>query len=251
MSQTKVSRHKNEEEICSADRDSMSQPLLQISGEPSRDSGLYDAPVARREERRREVSDKIIRIAEQCFQENGYAATAMSEIAIRLGGSKSTLWNHFRSKDRLFAAVIRTNAARFEIKFLSLLDVAGTPRTVLQRFTFRFVEAISSAEAISLQRMVISETGRFPQIGAIFHAQAPAAMGDLLSAYMKQQMANGTIRTDDPRAAGQMLLALARGGLHQRILLGLEAYCTRTAKAEAVVIVDQFMRAFSVRSDER
>src|SRR5271165_403530 len=46
----------------------------------------------------------ILEVARELFQAQGYAATSMSEIAARLGGSKGTLYNYFRSKEELFAA---------------------------------------------------------------------------------------------------------------------------------------------------
>src|SRR5271169_4034828 len=46
----------------------------------------------------------ILEVARDIFQARGYAAASMSEIAARVGGSKGTLYNHFRSKEELFSA---------------------------------------------------------------------------------------------------------------------------------------------------
>ncbi len=46
----------------------------------------------------------IIDVARAAFLAEGYAATSMSEIAAKLGGSKGTLYNYFRSKEELFEA---------------------------------------------------------------------------------------------------------------------------------------------------
>ena len=40
----------------------------------------------------------ILDIARESFVTDGFAATSMSAIAVRLGGSKGTLYNYFRSK---------------------------------------------------------------------------------------------------------------------------------------------------------
>ncbi len=55
-----------------------------------------------RDERRQ----AMVAIASDVFMEEGYAATSMSAIAARLGGSKGTLYNYFRSKAALFTAVV-------------------------------------------------------------------------------------------------------------------------------------------------
>ena len=55
---------------------------------------------ARIDMRRRAILD----VAGDAFRQDGYAATSRSSIAARLGGSKGTLYNYFRSKEELFAA---------------------------------------------------------------------------------------------------------------------------------------------------
>ena len=49
----------------------------------------------------------ILDVARDCFLAEGYAATSMSTIAARLGGSKGTLYNYFKNKEDLFAAVVQ------------------------------------------------------------------------------------------------------------------------------------------------
>ena len=63
-----------------------------------------------RESRRIARRTRIISIARKHFFTNGYDRTTMSAIAVELGGSKSTLWHHFPSKETLFATVIEETA---------------------------------------------------------------------------------------------------------------------------------------------
>ena len=66
-------------------------------------------PRADRDERR----ETILRIAHAAFLEDGYAATSMSSIAAKVGGSKATLYNYFSSKEELFSAVIEERCRDF------------------------------------------------------------------------------------------------------------------------------------------
>ena len=50
--------------------------------------------------------EAILDAAEAVFLEVGFSAASMSMIAARVGGSKGTLYNYFKSKDELFAAYI-------------------------------------------------------------------------------------------------------------------------------------------------
>ncbi|HEY2834957.1 MAG TPA: helix-turn-helix domain-containing protein, partial [Rhizomicrobium sp.] len=55
-----------------------------------------------RDERR----EAILKVAHTAFLSDGYAATSMSAIAAKVGGSKATLYYYFPSKEELFLAVI-------------------------------------------------------------------------------------------------------------------------------------------------
>src|SRR3546814_14826440 len=48
----------------------------------------------------------FVEAARKGFLANGYAGTTMSSIASAVGGSKTTLWTYFPSKEALFEAVV-------------------------------------------------------------------------------------------------------------------------------------------------
>jgi AcrR family transcriptional regulator len=54
---------------------------------------------------REEVRKKIIAEASALFMEKGYSATTMDDIASRLGVTKAAIYQYYRSKVNLFAAV--------------------------------------------------------------------------------------------------------------------------------------------------
>jgi AcrR family transcriptional regulator len=54
----------------------------------------------------RERRAKIIDSATELFAERGFASTSLSDIASRVGSSKSTLLHHFGTKDELLTAVV-------------------------------------------------------------------------------------------------------------------------------------------------
>src|SRR5580692_6870568 len=88
-----------------------------------------DAPVLKtsRDQRR----DAIVEVARQVFFEEGYAAASMSTIAARLGGSKGTLYNYFRSKEELFEAQVVEGCARFGEAAFERLSEGGSIAEVL------------------------------------------------------------------------------------------------------------------------
>jgi TetR/AcrR family transcriptional regulator, mexJK operon transcriptional repressor len=200
--------------------------------------------VGKREQRKAERREAILEIAQQSFLEQGYDRTTMSAIAETMGGSKGTLWSYFDSKEALFEAVIDRAAAQFRIELVEALDPKGQLETSLVRFAETFIRKISRADAVALHRIVVGESPRFPELGAIFYARAPGAMRELLSVYMALQMESGALRRDDPMKAAAMLLSLCDGGHHKRVLWGVESYDPAVARHEAAVAVELFLRAF-------
>ena len=83
--------------------------------------------LSRREARRNDRREAILAVAYASFLEHGYAATTMSGIAAKIGGSKATLWSYFPSKEALFEAVLDQATAAYRLQLSSLLDPCGDP----------------------------------------------------------------------------------------------------------------------------
>jgi len=62
---------------------------------------LREAAVERRQELRQEPRQEILRTAARLFQQQGYDATSMNDVAAALKLSKGGLYHHFQSKDEI------------------------------------------------------------------------------------------------------------------------------------------------------
>nr|WP_144222690.1 TetR/AcrR family transcriptional regulator [Mesorhizobium amorphae] len=110
---------------------------------------------------------EIVAIARQLFFQAGYAGTSMSQIAAAVGGSKTTLYNHFQSKEQLLLAVVDSVVEAGG----SVYDTSVEPsefRAWLAWFGVATVKRITSPDYISLQRLAAAEALRFPDIGKAF-----------------------------------------------------------------------------------
>src|SRR5579871_1168537 len=72
----------------------------------------------------------ILEVGREVFLAQGYAAASMSEIAAKLGGSKGTLYNYFRSKEELFSAFIADTCQGPVMTFFDPLTPIGVGRSV-------------------------------------------------------------------------------------------------------------------------
>jgi TetR/AcrR family transcriptional regulator, mexJK operon transcriptional repressor len=201
------------------------------------------APSARlnRDERR----DHILDVARECFLRHGYAGCSMSIIAARLGGSKGTLYNYFRSKEELFEAFVRRACGRFAENLSNAPSAEGDLRERLIHFARAFQTHLLSPDAIATQRLVVGEGERFPELGPLFYAAGPQIIIGRMSAEFAQLMDAGRIRRADPELAAVHFKDLAVSGFHWRRIWGVAAQPTEAELiAQATVGVDTFLRAY-------
>lgn len=209
-----------------------------------------NAPViSRREARRRDRRQMILAVAGESFLKNGYAATTMSSIAAALGGSKATLWNYFPSKEELFAAVLDDATTAYRAQLSEILDPCGDIETTLERFARSFLEKVVSPEAIALYRLVISEAGRFPEMGAVFCEHAPRHTRTLLTDFLAGAMERGQLRRTDAALAAHTLLTLLMSGGRQLLLLGqMDRLSNELIEKDIAFGLDCFMRIYATES---
>lgn len=166
--------------------------------------------------------EAIIEVAREVFFEEGYAAASMSSIAARLGGSKATLYNYFRSKEELFEAQVREGCDRVaEEVFDHLLD-DGPVEDVLARLGEHYLAHIYSDWAVQTYRLVVAEATRSPQLARIFYEVGPAVGLKRLEVYLKEARARGMVDIADCAQAAEEFLTLCRGHKHFAYVLNLE-----------------------------
>ena len=62
-----------------------------------------------------------------------------------------------------------------------------------------------SDDTITIMRLVIGESDRFPEIAASFYEQAIVKTNTLMEGWLREQIERGLITLDDPHAASGML----------------------------------------------
>ncbi len=207
------------------------------------DESTVKDPVARagRDERRA----AILKIAHDAFLAEGYAATSMSAIAARVGGSKATLYNYFPSKEDLFRAVVQDRCEQVT----ALLDHGrledGDFRAVLTKFGERFVTLVLSEEFVKTYRMMMSEAVRFPEIGRTFYDAGPKQVPHSVGQYFASAIAAGELKADDPDLMAQNFLDLCLSHLHFRRLWNVTPAPTEEdIRANVARAVSIFLAAF-------
>ncbi|OJU17788.1 MULTISPECIES: TetR/AcrR family transcriptional regulator [unclassified Sphingomonas] len=198
----------------------------------------------RREARKAERRAAIVAVAWRHFLEHGYDRTSMSAIAEEMGGSKGTLWSYFASKEELFTAAIDEVTTAFRASVIEILTPSREPREALTILAERLIDRITLPDAIALQRLIVGEVERFPEIGRIFYDRGPGAGQAVLIDYITAQVRAGNLSADDPREAALMFFNLCAGGYHQHVLWGIADHDDRRAKREAALAVQHFLHCY-------
>lgn len=192
-------------------------------------------PVARRGKNRRA---QIIEVATACFYSLGYAGTTMSTVFERMGGSRSTLYGHFSSKDELFIEVLRVALEDYRVDLSGVLTAPRDGRSALFEFCEHFLARLSSPDGLALHRLLLDATRSFNDIGRLFLEQGPHITRGLLADFMREQHERGEIDCRDPDEAAEVITSLCMGGLSALALWGVEQPDAAAIRKEANRIAD-------------
>lgn len=201
---------------------------------------------ARPDEARDAKRAAIVVTARHAFFAQGYGATSMSSIAATVGGSKTTLWSHFRSKEELFAAVVDDIVDRYGGALSIDLPADAPVGVTLERFAAALMSTILSAPIVDLHRLVTGEAGRFPELATVFWERGAKRGKARLADYLAGAMTDGRLRAGDPMRAAHQFSALCQAEKVQQVILGLrDVPDAATIARDVTVAVDAFMRIWA------
>lgn len=191
--------------------------------------------------------DAIVAIAQHEFAANGYSGTSMSLIAARVGGSKATLYNYFKSKEELFVAVVERKCAQIQqILNKAEMESSGDLRATLTNFGEHFLELILSDDSIGTFRLATAEADRFPEIGLAIYQSGVRQSLRRTAEFLEHAKEAGQLRADtDVLVAAEQFHELCTAGIHRRRLWNVPpAPSGKEIRANVSNAVSTFMRAF-------
>jgi TetR/AcrR family transcriptional regulator, mexJK operon transcriptional repressor len=182
---------------------------------------LSDFEDAGRSARKRRA---IFEAATTVFLSKGYLGTSMDEIAALARVSKQTVYKHFADKERLFSEIVTATVDEIANpntdEVLRLQDTGDLERD-LRRFARRQLRAVMEPRLLQLRRLVIGESGRFPQLGRLFYERGPGRTIDALATMFERLASLGVLELDNPRLAAAHFNWLVMSiPLNQAMLLG-------------------------------
>jgi TetR/AcrR family transcriptional repressor of mexJK operon len=146
----------------------------------------------------------ILEAATTAFLRNGYLGTSMDEIAARAAVSKQTIYKHFGDKERLFAEIVAgtvDEASDPVYNEVVNLEDSGDVEADLRALARQLLDRVMQPGLMQLRRLVISEAGRFPELGRTFYERGPGRTIAALADAFDRLAGRGVLHLDDPAIA--------------------------------------------------
>ncbi|WP_233994181.1 TetR/AcrR family transcriptional regulator [Porphyrobacter sp. AAP60] len=153
----------------------------------------------------------IVETAAHLFFLNGYAATAIEQVAADAGVSKVTIYNQFGDKRALFAAAVECECEKMRGHFSLEAMPQGTIRERLTAIGEAIFAFLFRPEMIQFERRIAAETEIEPAVGVAFLEAGPWRMKQGFGAWLAAATQNGDLVIDDPMLAAEQFVSMCKG----------------------------------------
>jgi TetR/AcrR family transcriptional repressor of mexJK operon len=186
---------------------------------------------------------RILDAATALFLKVGYEQASIDAILVQSGGSKSTLYAYFPTKQDLFRSVIDNVVDNSDVG--AALDISANPRAVLTEFAVSRQRVVLSARHRAVLGLVIGERERFPDLAAIYWERGPQKSQRLLATYLGALKHREILAIDDAEEAAELFVGMLFQRWYKQLLyVNVPAPSEATIRARAERVVARFWAAY-------
>jgi AcrR family transcriptional regulator len=193
--------------------------------------------------------NSILDAAARTFCRDGFTGASIDLIAAEAGVSRQTIYNHYRDKEMLFAAVVgemigRMNAVLYQI-LSTFPENADNLEDDLTLFATKLGRKCTcNRDGEFLRKLIQAEGERYPQLFAHWRENGPARVWSAIAARLARLAHGGALAIEDPDLAARQFLALVNADLQFRDVLGQKP-TEQQIEDSARNGVRTFLRAFA------
>lgn len=180
------------------------------AGRPTREQALA----------RQEV---LLDCALEHFLEKGYETATIEAIAADVSMTKRTVYARYPDKTALFRAAIRRGTER-RAAMQDMIDatrVESLEHTLINIAMLR-IALVSTPEGMKLQRLINTESYRFPDIFQTYYGIAALPTVRFLAGILESETAAGRLAIGDPMLAANVFMSMVVSGPVRFLLSGNE-----------------------------
>lgn len=169
---------------------------------------------------------EILKAATAEFSQRGFHETTLDDVAKRMGSSKATIYNYFRSKGELFGAMLAAAAIPVTATLLETFDQPTSFSARLTAFARAYVKMQVGKKVIAVQRLLISDIEMAHATIRSFRENSSLHAWTSLAGIFRAEQEKGVLQDGDAEEMARQLRAMLLGDLPLRLLFGEHKACT-------------------------
>ncbi len=152
-----------------------------------------------------EKTEAILCGAMQEFLAHGYAGARIDGIVAAAGVSKATVYRHFADKEAMFTALIQRMAGKANLfRQYDSPPLDEEPAVFLRRYATGMLDStVQGCKEVALLRIIMGESGRFPELAQTFVQNIEKPNIDFLTQYFTT---HPKLQIADPEVTARTLL---------------------------------------------
>jgi AcrR family transcriptional regulator len=182
---------------------------------------------------------RVLDVATELFIRHGFADTTLDAIGRGAGVAKRTIYHHIGDKEAVFRAIFnrRSISVKIHVPDTSDMSVAGRLTTVANTLLSQYID--EDGVIAGLQRLLITESQRFPDLAEQVIGSARKVRVDSLTALFDQMAAEGLIEPDDSHLSAELFFDVVVGSSAYHMMIGYQH--TLPSQADIALRVDAFL----------
>lgn len=162
----------------------------------------------------------FINAAEELFLNQDYASVTIDAIVTTAQSSKPTFYNYFKSKDDLFEAYIIDSAQDFMNELHETITFTTTIDKTLYHLGSTYIKKLLSPHIIALNKLVIGEAKRQPEIVKIYFEQGVMKVVATFIYVMEKAVKSKALQEENPCVLAKYFKALCDAECQELALWG-------------------------------
>ena len=191
--------------------------------QPTRVGRATPAPTGERARRTQDARcNHVIEAAIRLFAQKGFQGTKTKEIAEASGINEALIFRDFRSKEKLYCAILdyassRINAERW-IKELSLYAEQRNDEALFSNLAMKFFETLGRED--SLFRLMLYCALEHHELARQFRERQVEPVERFIEEYIRGRQEEGAFRKGDPHALARSFLSMCHHHVLRQVLFG-------------------------------
>jgi TetR/AcrR family transcriptional regulator, mexJK operon transcriptional repressor len=165
--------------------------------------------------------DELLESALDLFLDKGFEQATIEAIAAAVGMTKRTVYARYANKAALFKAAVQRSIERLIVPpaTLEALDTGDIAATLAAVARLR-IEQVMTPAGLKQQRIINTESYRFPEIFTMAYEQNTRPVIDFLAGLLRRETAAGALSVTDPNRAAVVFLSMVVSGPVRVIVSG-------------------------------